>query len=141
MTTTTRLHTDRAAAARASTALQIQTKAANSAAPAAAAPVAAAAAALPSAHLRQLAQEKHTSAQHLLRQYEQRCSANPHTRYTEPVVALWEGYFALNKLAENYARMADEADATVHAEAYAGQLQSTATTTATTSHPAAAHAA
>ncbi|WP_343593799.1 hypothetical protein [Paracidovorax wautersii] len=131
MTTTTRLHTDRAAATRASAALQAQTKAANTAAPAAAT----AAATRPSAHLRQLAQEKHTSAQHLLRQYEQRCSANPHTRFTKPVVALWEGYFALTKLAENYARMADEADATVHA----GQLQSTAT--ATTSHPAAAHAA
>ncbi len=122
----TRTHQDMRAAARASAALQAQTKAANAAAPAAAASITSA------AHLRQLAQEKHTSAQHLLRQYEQRCSANPHTRYTEPVVALWEGYFALTKLAENYARMADEADATVHAEAYAGQLQSTATTTTTT---------
>ncbi|KQR55651.1 hypothetical protein [Acidovorax sp. Leaf160] len=60
---------------------------------------------------RQRAAEKEASAQHLLRAYEQRCKTYPHTRFTAPVVALWEGHFALREQASALLAQADRAEA------------------------------
>lgn len=97
---------ERQLAARASAAAQAAVKAANYAADASAACVSTS----PGAHLRQLAAEKQASALQLLSQYEQWCKASPHTRFTEPVVALWEGHCALLDKARHYARMAEQAE-------------------------------
>lgn len=60
--------------------------------------------------LRRIADEKTTSAEHLRKQYDQRCNTYPHTRFTAPVVALWEGHFALLMQARDLRKMADEID-------------------------------
>lgn len=62
------------------------------------------------ATLRQMADEKDASARLLLTQHEQRCKTYPHTRFTAPVVALWEGYFALWERARELRAMADAID-------------------------------
>ncbi len=62
------------------------------------------------ATLRQLADEKDASARLLLAQHDQRCKTYPHTRFTAPVVALWEGHFALQNLASELRAMADAID-------------------------------
>ncbi|SFE88326.1 hypothetical protein [Paracidovorax wautersii] len=123
-TSTSRTDTDRPAAEAASIRLQAATKAIN----------AAASTYMPlrASHLRQLAQEKQASAEHLLRQYEQRCSANPQTSLSAPVVALWEGYYALRAIAKELTRKAEETEAKEHA----ASAVHTHTHRATTTHAA-----
>ncbi len=63
------------------------------------------------AALRNAAAEKQASAALLLKQHDQRCNANPTSRFSPQTVALWEGHWALLMLARDLRRMADEADA------------------------------
>lgn len=62
------------------------------------------------ASLRAQADSKEASAVQLLREYERRCIANPQSRLSAPVVALWEGHWALLEKARDLRRMADEAE-------------------------------